>query len=277
MLSNALSIRVETESSATVVSLKGDLDGDGARQLSECVSALLFGRDAAEVVVDMSQVSFTDSAGLDALGACKDLCAACDIAFSVRNPSRMVRRILVLTGDVSNLAPLSVPSTARSVPEGDNTMNVVDDDRDVIADRRDSRADERDRVADARDLSADARTREMDAIMLKAAQREVCAERRDRLAEARDALAILRSGRLAADRHDADLAAIDRWSSAEDRDASADDRADLVRLRKPDEEAARGRAAADRQRVVDAEERDKAVLQRSRAAMENEGAIGQGR
>lgn len=146
---------------------------------------------------------------------------------------------------------------------------MADDARDSIADRRDIDADERDRIADERDSAVDARVADVESIMTAAIERDVAAERRDRRAEARDAAATHRP-RAQEDKRDAGAAAIDRWHSGDDRDASAGDRADLVDLGHSDLDAEDARASAAFRRTVAGEARDEAVLERTRAAMEDE-------
>ncbi|GAC1601007.1 MAG: hypothetical protein NVS3B21_28430 [Acidimicrobiales bacterium] len=271
-----LTMTVEAGGTTNLVVLTGDLDCEGAARLTECVSDLSFGPAARDVILDMSGVEFTDSSGLDALVWCQKRCTAEGVAFCVRNPSPLLGRILVITGDASKLTierAVPTPGPSDLIEPSGVGVDLVADTRDSIADRRDDRADERDRVADARDLEADAHSSAVEAIMAAAVRREAEAERRDRLAEARDADALLRPGRMEADKHDAQIGAIDRLHSGHDRDASAEDRDDLATIWRSERGAAQGRTAAAVQRAADGVARDEAVLARTRASMDDEQMI----
>ncbi|GAC1596832.1 MAG: hypothetical protein NVS3B21_20960 [Acidimicrobiales bacterium] len=98
-----LTMSVEAAGAMNLVVMTGDLDREGAARLTEYVSGLSSGQGARGVVLDMSGVGFTDSSGLDALVWCQKRCTADGVAFCVRNPSPLLGRILVITGDASRL------------------------------------------------------------------------------------------------------------------------------------------------------------------------------
>ncbi|GAC1375245.1 MAG: hypothetical protein NVSMB4_03320 [Acidimicrobiales bacterium] len=145
-----VTIRVEAGEAITVVFLAGDLDWTGAARLTQCVKRLSFSRRTLGVIIDMSGVVFTDSAGLDAIMDCQKRCEAGGVAFSLRNPSPLLGRMLIATGDASRLTITGIPATFP-LPD------LIDDGRvgpDTAANKRDSVADLRDQLADERDKLA---------------------------------------------------------------------------------------------------------------------------
>jgi anti-anti-sigma factor len=83
-----------------VVSLIGEIDVSGARELRAILARTL---DASpKVLVDLSQVSTIDSAGIRELLRAHAAAAKSGVVFGVVNPAPVVRRLLEIT-DVAQL------------------------------------------------------------------------------------------------------------------------------------------------------------------------------
>jgi anti-anti-sigma factor len=83
------------DSHAQVVALAGDVDcGTGAAVL-DCVSDLA---QRGNVVVDLRDAQFLDSAGLAALLGARRVVARSGGTFTLRNPPRFIARVLALSG-----------------------------------------------------------------------------------------------------------------------------------------------------------------------------------
>ena len=81
---------------AQVVALAGDVDfGTGAAVL-DCVSDLA--QRGANVVVDLTEAEFMDSAGLAALLGARRAAARSGRTFTIRNPPRFIARVLAVSG-----------------------------------------------------------------------------------------------------------------------------------------------------------------------------------
>jgi anti-sigma B factor antagonist len=86
-------VDVREESGTTVIHLSGDLDMTNVKQVRAAIEAAL-GSDSGSLILDASGVTYLDSSGIALMGQAAQL--AEDV--QVRNPSRMVRRLLELTG-----------------------------------------------------------------------------------------------------------------------------------------------------------------------------------
>jgi anti-sigma B factor antagonist len=77
-----------------VVTLKGEIDLAFADDLKRAVLAMaLF--SSRTVVIDMTDVTFIDSSGLDAIADAHELAPRCRIV--LRNPSSWIRMVLTIT------------------------------------------------------------------------------------------------------------------------------------------------------------------------------------
>ena len=81
----------------TVVSLSGEVDMFNAQTIVETVSAVLGGGED-EIVIDVTDVDFMDSQGLNALVQSATLVRAADGRLVVRNPNPALQIFLSLTG-----------------------------------------------------------------------------------------------------------------------------------------------------------------------------------
>ncbi len=83
-----------------LIALHGELDLCAAPLLAATLSASVSHLcPAASVVVDLTQVEFIDSSGLDALLRCRDQLRASSKDLVVRNPSPMFVRMIDIFGD----------------------------------------------------------------------------------------------------------------------------------------------------------------------------------
>jgi anti-sigma B factor antagonist len=91
-----ISIGADDDNQAHVVALAGDVDfGTGAAVL-DCVSDLT--QRGSDVIVDLTGAAFMDSAGLAALLGARRAAARSGRAFTLRNPPRLIARLLAMSG-----------------------------------------------------------------------------------------------------------------------------------------------------------------------------------
>jgi len=81
---------------ARVVNLAGDVDSGTGAAVLDCVNDLA--RRGSDVIVDLRAARFMDSAGLAALLGARRAAARSGRAFTVRNPPRLIARVLALSG-----------------------------------------------------------------------------------------------------------------------------------------------------------------------------------
>lgn len=92
-----VSVGVSVAGSSAVVTATGEIDSTSAPVLGERLDAL-FDDEPAEVIVDLTGVSFLDSAGLCVLAAAHRRAAGQGVTFRVLASSRAVIRPLQITG-----------------------------------------------------------------------------------------------------------------------------------------------------------------------------------
>jgi anti-sigma B factor antagonist len=88
-------ITTSTESDASVVFLKGDLDVYSTSMVEETLAAAVDG--AKRVIVDLSAVPFADSSGLGGLIAAYKKAQARGVEMRLRKPTPIVSEILTIT------------------------------------------------------------------------------------------------------------------------------------------------------------------------------------
>jgi anti-sigma B factor antagonist len=97
IVADEFDITVNREQVPAVVTPVGELDVATSQRFRDCVNQLIDG-GAQELVVNLSAITFIDSAGLGVLvGAMKRLRAGGG-SFALADPSRGVRRVLEITG-----------------------------------------------------------------------------------------------------------------------------------------------------------------------------------
>ena len=104
-----VSVDVSLVGPGAVVTAAGEIDSTSAPVLRERLDSLLDG-EVAEVTVDLTGVTFLDSAGLCVLAAAHRRAAGQDVAFRVLASSRAVIRPLQITGLWNLLRAEQVPA-----------------------------------------------------------------------------------------------------------------------------------------------------------------------
>jgi anti-sigma B factor antagonist len=95
--SDLVSVDVSLTGPGAVVTAAGEIDSTSAPVLRDRLESLLDG-DVADVCVDLTGVTFLDSAGLCVLAAAHRRAAGQDVGFRVLAASRAVIRPLQITG-----------------------------------------------------------------------------------------------------------------------------------------------------------------------------------
>ncbi len=110
MLENTKDMRcLETDGSLTVY-LEGDIDHHSAQTIRSRIDTRLFLARPRELVLDLSRVSFMDSAGLGLILGRFTKASELGVAFRLINPNRHILKILDLAG-MERLVPITYTST----------------------------------------------------------------------------------------------------------------------------------------------------------------------
>jgi anti-anti-sigma factor len=88
---------VRTEGTRTVVVLRGEADYSTRPGLADVLSRVIALR-TGDVVIDLSETEFIDTATVRALAVCKELLARHDRKLTFRSPSRLSAKLLHLFG-----------------------------------------------------------------------------------------------------------------------------------------------------------------------------------
>jgi anti-anti-sigma factor len=86
-----------------VITVVGEIDLLTATSLAAPLRALIDGRRTSRIEVDLGQVPFMDSTGIQVLVAARSDAKAAGIGFRVRAASDAVKRVLGLTGLLESL------------------------------------------------------------------------------------------------------------------------------------------------------------------------------
>jgi anti-sigma B factor antagonist len=92
-----VAIAVHREADRVVVDIGGEVDVIGAAELDGVVRELV-AEGAADLVLDLADVTFIDSTGVSALVAGRTLCQSHDGDLTLRAPSPRAWRVLTITG-----------------------------------------------------------------------------------------------------------------------------------------------------------------------------------
>ena len=98
-----LDVRADHAGGQTTVHLTGVLDMSTVGLLRETIEPLL--RDGADVVVDLSEVTFCDSTGLGAIVTLHRRAGMDEATFALRSPRQRVAAVLKMTG-VDQVVPV---------------------------------------------------------------------------------------------------------------------------------------------------------------------------
>lgn len=99
------------ESGEAIVEISGEIDVDSATAIEPVLDEALRQSDA-EVVIDLTRVTFMDSSGIGMLISAKERADEAGVVIVLRSPSHPVRRVLELGGvaDWFGLADPGQPS-----------------------------------------------------------------------------------------------------------------------------------------------------------------------
>jgi anti-anti-sigma factor len=97
------SVSAQTDGDSAVITAAGEFDLAAASEFTACADPLL--PAAQHVVIDLRDVSFLDSSGLNALLTYRRSANAAGGAISLRSPTDRVRRLLELAG-VTDILPI---------------------------------------------------------------------------------------------------------------------------------------------------------------------------
>jgi anti-anti-sigma factor len=96
--SGDFSLRTEVRDASLEVVLAGELDMAASFAFESAVDRLLAARDVRELVLDLADVAFVDSAGLGALLSIRERTKQLGIELAIERVSAPVQRVLDLTG-----------------------------------------------------------------------------------------------------------------------------------------------------------------------------------
>jgi len=96
-----LSIAHSRDGATHTLHLAGELDMTAASDVLAAVALVV--QDAREVVLDLSDLSFIDSAGLHLILRIRDLCRHFGCRFLIDSPNEQAQRLLELTGLITPL------------------------------------------------------------------------------------------------------------------------------------------------------------------------------
>ena len=99
-----LRFKAEHYGSEAIIVLEGEFDMTGTERFWAFVDAALAAEPRA-IIVDASGLEFVDSSGLLALMRARDAAVEVGTAFTIRNPSAALRRIVELAGLEELLGP----------------------------------------------------------------------------------------------------------------------------------------------------------------------------
>ena len=102
-----LTIESRTDGADTIVALHGESDVTTTSVLSDALSRVV-AADSGDVVVDLSALTFLDSATVRVFAKLRELLARRDRAVTFRTPSPTAERILALFGLTDRIEPQQV-------------------------------------------------------------------------------------------------------------------------------------------------------------------------
>lgn len=106
---------VHSQPRSTELAISGELDLAAADDLLQTANAALADSDCDELVLDLAELSFIDSAGLGTLVAIRNATLDRGVTLHLRDATQPVRRLM----EITNLA--SVFNISNSQPDGSPT------------------------------------------------------------------------------------------------------------------------------------------------------------
>jgi anti-sigma B factor antagonist len=106
-----LQIVQQSASGVVRLTLTGELDIATSGQLRAAMVYAVAVPGAATVIVDLAEVTFCDSSGIGALIQGRAAAAGHGVAYQVVNPTGAVRRVLEITGMLTELCDVPEPPT----------------------------------------------------------------------------------------------------------------------------------------------------------------------
>jgi anti-anti-sigma factor len=100
-------VDVKDEPSGPVVMIAGEIDVSAASRLGSAIESAL--ERSSRLVLDLGEVSFMDSTGLNAIASAYRRLGSCPDRIILRKTPDMVRRILLIAG-MDRLVTLEPPS-----------------------------------------------------------------------------------------------------------------------------------------------------------------------
>ncbi len=94
----SLTVAVRREAAAATVAVGGEVDLATVGSLEREIHAAVTAADVAEVTVDLSEVTFLDSSGINALIQGRKLADSRNVLFTAAGAQGLVRQVLDLTG-----------------------------------------------------------------------------------------------------------------------------------------------------------------------------------
>lgn len=105
-----LSLHVATSGRVTVVAVRGEVDMSNAHLLTELAGCLLCDHPP-RLVLDLAEVTFFGAAGINALLRIQQAATADAGDLVLRDPSRIIVRVLTATGDIGQFQIHSTTTT----------------------------------------------------------------------------------------------------------------------------------------------------------------------
>ena len=122
--SKLLDIGIERDGSTTVLRLVGELDMATADELRRHILLVLDQHDPHRILLDLSELSFTDSSGLAAMVWAHQQLASRGRQLRLHHPQAMVRRVLHITGLHTRLHITETPQPPRRSGTGAGSPGI---------------------------------------------------------------------------------------------------------------------------------------------------------
>lgn len=98
MGTRGFSVRLDTTGETACVYVSGELDLANAGHLTDCVAVALKAVGTSELVLDLGQMTFCDSVGMQAMVNAQRACAQRGIKMAIHRPGERFRELLEIVG-----------------------------------------------------------------------------------------------------------------------------------------------------------------------------------